>query len=357
MPEGLRELKKKEKLVYWKLVAGAQAVFRYLIYAPGRFVAWARRKTSIVFVPYTGAVSRRFQVSSLGLWLAAAAFLAFAGFAVFAAGRYAATAALLKGAERELSESRAAIDALRDSAEALTGSALQFETRLSELLAIAARRPGQAVGGPDSAGALRAADPAGALRAAGLSDLLNMPASASLASREQERLSGLSGYLDSASPGLERIAAALAGQQEIMSEIPNIWPIQGGIGHISMYFGQNEDPFSGGQWYLHNGIDISTFRVGDPIVAAADGKVIDTSYDAGLGNCVTIQHNHGFLTRYAHLRSFKVVKGQQVTQGQAVGTLGNTGKTTGPHLHYEVHLGTSVIDPLRFLNIKKAGRL
>ncbi len=64
--------------------------------------------------------------------------------------------------------------------------------------------------------------------------------------------------------------------------------------------------------------------------------------------------SHGFLPRYGHLRSIRVKKGQQVAQGQVVGTLGNTGKSTGPHLHYEVHLGTSVIDPLRFLNVRKA---
>ncbi|MFZ3109234.1 MAG: M23 family metallopeptidase, partial [Rectinemataceae bacterium] len=247
--------------------------------------------------------------------------------------------------------SGAAIDELRDSAEALTGSALKFETRLAELLAIAARKP--AVPGGSATAAV--SEGGEALQAAGLASLLDMPVTDRLAYRELERLRGLAGYLDTATPGLEQLATVLAGQKEIMSEIPNIWPIRGGAGHISMYYGQNENPFSGGQWYLHNGIDISTFRTGDPIIATADGKVIDVSYDVGLGNCVTIQHSHGFLTRYGHMRSFSVRKGQQVAQGQLLGTVGNTGKTTGPHLHYEVHLGTSVIDPLRFLNISKAG--
>lgn len=346
MPEGLREYKKKEKLLYARLVAGAGAFFRAFVTLPRRFVAWAGQKTSIVVIPHTGAVSRRLQASRFILGAAGLGLAAILGFSVFATGRHLATVAMLEASRRELAESRAAIDELRDSAEALTGSALRFETQLSGLLAIAARRKGQPAAstpGDD------------ALHAAGLSGLLNMPDSGGLAYRELQRLRGLSGYLDSAAPGLEQIATILAGQKEIMSEIPNIWPIQGGSGHISMYFGQNENPFSGGQWYLHNGIDISTFRVGDPVIAAADGKVIDASYDPGLGNCVTIQHSHGFLTRYGHLRSFRVTKGQQVVQGQPVGTLGNTGKTTGPHLHYEVHLGTSVIDPLRFLNVRRAG--
>jgi len=285
------------------------------------------------------------QPNYLAISIVACAFVALVGFAIFASTRYLAAVAMLETTRHELADSRAAIDGLRDSAEALTGSALRFETRLSDLLSIAARKQVQPVA---------AATGNEALKAAGLEDLLNMPALGGLANRELERLQGLTGYLDAAVPGLEQVATILAGQKEIMSEIPNIWPILGGAGHISMYFGQNENPFSGGQWYLHNGIDISTFRIGDTIIATADGKVIDASYDASLGNCVTIQHSHGFLTRYGHMRSFKVRKGQQVAQGQPIGTLGNTGKTTGPHLHYEVQLGTSVIDPLRFLNVRKA---
>lgn len=346
MPEGLRELKKQEKLLYARLVAGSKSFFRAFVTFPRRLFAWGSGKASIVLLPHTGSASRRFQANRFAIGAMALGFVALLGFSLFTAGRYAAVVAMLESTRHELSDSRAAIDGLRDSAEALTGSALKFETRLSELLAIAARKKGQP-------GATATGDDA--LRAAGLSGLLNMPDTGGLAYRELERLRGLAGYLDSAAPGLEQIATVLAGQKEIMSEIPNIWPIQGGIGHVSMYFGQNENPFSSGQWYLHNGIDISTFGVGNPIIAAADGKVIDVSYDAGLGNCVTIQHSHGFLTRYGHLRSFKVTKGQQVVQGQVIGTLGNTGKTTGPHLHYEVHLGTSVIDPLRFLNVKRAG--
>ncbi|MDD3982128.1 MAG: M23 family metallopeptidase [Spirochaetales bacterium] len=344
MPEGLRNYKKREKLFYVRLVAGTKAFFGGFVSIPRRIAAWLGAKTTIVFIPHSEAPSRRFGISRFLLGLAGISFIALVGFSFFAATRYTAVRIQLRIAQGRAAEASAAVDELRDGAETLMGSALRFESKLAELLAVGA--PGDLK---------QLAVPAEqALKAAGLASLLSMPASQGMAFREVERLSALSAYLDSAVPGLERIANTVAAQKDIMSEIPNIWPIQGGLGHISMYFGQNEHPFSAGQWYLHTGIDISTYRSGDPILATADGKVIDASYTAELGNSVTIQHSHGFITRYGHLRSIRIKKGQQVAQGQVIGTLGNTGKSTGPHLHYEVHLGTSIIDPLRFLNVRKA---
>ena len=345
MPEGFREYKRREKLLYAKLVSGTKAVARWVFSAPGVGFRWARRRLYIELIPESEAPSRRIRLSYCSAIVLSVFAIAIAGFSIFASGRYLIAISLLESTKKDLAETMAVVDTMRDKAEALTGSALAFETTLSDLLWVVEKKPGKE---------LSSTSGGSALSVAGLRNLLNMPGYGKLGYREIERLEGLAAYLESATPGLEKISTIISGQKEIMSEIPNIWPIQGGIGHISMYFGQNENPFSSGQWYLHSGIDISTFRQGDPIVATADGKVIATAYDPSLGNSITIQHSHGFLTRYAHLRSFRVSKGQQVSQGQVIGLLGNTGKSTGPHLHYEVHLGTSLIDPLRFLNVRRA---
>jgi murein DD-endopeptidase MepM/ murein hydrolase activator NlpD len=339
VPQGLSEYKKKEKLLYAKLVAASRTLVGWFTGAPARFLRWARRRTHIEILPESARPSWGLRLNNLSLTLLVIAVIGLGGFAIFAVSRYAYVFIDLEIARRDLAESRTMVDSLRDRVETLSGSALKFETSLSSLLATVAKKGDGAE-----------ASAAGALDVAGLSSLLNMPESGRLGNRELSRLKELTGYLDASVPDLEKVSTLLAGQKEIMSEIPNIWPIKNGIGHVSMYFGQNENPFSSGQWYLHSGIDISTFQTGDPVVATADGKVIAANYDGSLGNAITIQHSHGFLTRYGHLRSFKVTVGQQVTQGQVIGTLGNTGKTTGPHLHYEVHLGTSIIDPLRFLN-------
>lgn len=350
MPEGLRNYKKQEKLFYLRFVAvlkalwGKTAGFFVSLYSKGR------QQLSLAVIPHSEKPARSIKLSRFTLFF----LLLLAGlllvFSIASAGRYALTAAQLAAVSRERDALRDTVDRLRDGVQTLASSALKFERQMTTLQDIS--KTNGAGTGNQNVGAA-ASIQSDALHTAGLSGLLSIPDNPGLAGRELAQLEKISSFLDDSIPSVERISVLLTGQQDILTEIPNIWPIQGGIGHISMYFGQNENPFSAGVWYLHNGIDISTFRTGDVILAAADGKVIDASYDMSLGNSVTIQHSHGFLTRYGHLKSIKVKKGQVVSQGQTIGTLGNTGITTGPHLHYEVHLGTSVIDPLRFLSIKK----
>jgi murein DD-endopeptidase MepM/ murein hydrolase activator NlpD len=117
-----------------------------------------------------------------------------------------------------------------------------------------------------------------------------------------------------------------------------------------MEFGPNRHPIND-QWYLHKGIDIAD-AVGVPIVAAANGKVTEVGVDpTGYGVYVWIDHKYGFRTRYSHLQRASVSEGQEVHQGETLGTLGNTGLSTGPHLDFIIVLGTDVVDPSAFLKI------
>jgi murein DD-endopeptidase MepM/ murein hydrolase activator NlpD len=134
-----------------------------------------------------------------------------------------------------------------------------------------------------------------------------------------------------------------------ITEIPSIWPIRGGLGTVTMFFGENAHPITG-QTFFHNGIDISTYRSGDAIIATADGKVIIAEYDVEYGNLIKIEHNHGFHTLYAHMEVLRIQVGQRVQQGEIIGNIGNTGISTGPHLHYEIHLFSEVVNPLLYIN-------
>ena len=107
------------------------------------------------------------------------------------------------------------------------------------------------------------------------------------------------------------------------------------------------DPVFGGD-RMHTGVDFSTKR-GTPIYATGDGVVYDVDRNAwGYGTMVTIDHGFGYMTRYAHLQKALVRRGQQVKRGQCIGLIGNTGKTTGVHLHYEVLKNNVQIDPINF---------
>jgi len=184
-----------------------------------------------------------------------------------------------------------------------------------------------------------------------LSSLFNVKEKAQGSVKEIAELQRLTGYLENSVQPIQEIGKLLDSQNTLFSDIPSLWPIKGGIGHVSMVFGQNKHPFTG-QWYIHKGVDLSTYRSGDAILATADGQVVTVEYDPGFGNYVIIKHKHGFYTRYAHLQSFRVQRGQYVQQGQVIGYIGNTGVSTGPHLHYEVHIGSDVVDPMKYLNIK-----
>ncbi|MFZ5859876.1 MAG: M23 family metallopeptidase [Spirochaetota bacterium] len=343
MPEGLRSWKEKEKRWYSRMVQGISSGLDVVRVAVRRFFSWGRTRFVFAVIPQSEKPARKLELSRFSLIAIGVAALVFAGGAIVSISAYSAAALKASALHTQLAKANESIDKMRETTENLLSKTAQFQEKLGQIVTIV-----QSKGKPDPA---QSAD--NILKTAGLSDLILGRFSDDPVSRDVLRLEGIAGTLDNSVAALDQIANVLASQKDIMTEVPNIWPIKGNLGHITMYFGQNENPFSTGQWYLHTGIDISTNRVGDPVLATADGKVIDIHYNASLGNSITIQHSHGFTTRYGHLRGFAVKKGQRVSQGDVIGYLGNTGKTTGPHLHYEVYLGTSLIDPLRFLNIRK----
>ena len=127
---------------------------------------------------------------------------------------------------------------------------------------------------------------------------------------------------------------------------PSIWPI---IGPITSSFGQREDPVLGnGEGEFHKGIDIGAPN-GTPIVATADGVVQSAGMASGYGREVIIDHGHGTETLFGHMSGFAVVAGQSVTRGQVIGYVGHSGRTTGAHLHYEVRIRNTAVNPHKYL--------
>ncbi|HYJ89849.1 MAG TPA: M23 family metallopeptidase [Pyrinomonadaceae bacterium] len=127
--------------------------------------------------------------------------------------------------------------------------------------------------------------------------------------------------------------------------IPNIWAHEG---KINNEFGFRRNPFGGRTYEFHPGMDIDGER-GENIIAAAAGTVTKAGWQGGYGNMVEIDHGNGLITRYGHMSKLNVQTGDVVTRGQLIGFIGSTGRSTGPHLHYELRLNEHPINPRRFL--------
>lgn len=147
---------------------------------------------------------------------------------------------------------------------------------------------------------------------------------------------------------LQQIAFAPGNATAANATMPSIWPAKG---VITSTFGGREDPVYGGGAF-HEGLDIAS-DYGTPIVATAAGTVTFAGYtDGGYGNLVEIDHGNGFVTRYGHTSVVLVHAGMKVNQGQQIALMGSTGKSTGSHVHYEVVVNGSAVDPLLFLPIQ-----
>jgi murein DD-endopeptidase MepM/ murein hydrolase activator NlpD len=130
---------------------------------------------------------------------------------------------------------------------------------------------------------------------------------------------------------------------------PNLWPVEG---QVTGSFGERTDPFNG-EGAFHTGVDIAAM-VGQPVVAPADGVVQFADFMGGYGRAIVLEHGHGINTRYGHLSGFAVTPGQQVRRGEIIGFVGLSGRSTGPHLHYEVRINDTPVNPYKYLRITVA---
>ena len=133
------------------------------------------------------------------------------------------------------------------------------------------------------------------------------------------------------------------------SAAPNLWPVEG---QVTGSFGERIDPFNG-EGAFHSGVDISA-GFGQPVMAPADGVVVFADFMGGYGRAIVLDHGHGITTRYGHLANFAVISGQRVQRGDTLGYVGLSGRSTGPHLHYEVRINDTPVNPHKYLRITVA---
>ncbi len=142
----------------------------------------------------------------------------------------------------------------------------------------------------------------------------------------------------------EELHENLEGQKSLLASTPAIRPT---TGWISSTFGYRMSPFTGRREF-HRGLDIAT-REGTTVIAPADGVVTFSGKKGGLGKLLVIDHGYGKITRYGHLKKGLVRRGTQVKRGDKIGLVGNTGRSTAPHLHYEVHVNGIPVNPSKYI--------
>jgi murein DD-endopeptidase MepM/ murein hydrolase activator NlpD len=272
---------------------------------------------TIIFVPHARARFRKLTISSRFLGLAAASVAAVLLAAVAFAWAYFASARSdreYRFAMAENARLRSTTADLHQRLDGISRRMSDFEARTRRLAIVAGLTDSarQGVGGPGIA-----------------------PETAGVDWRNQSAL------LDTRLSLLEKQFSRRSAQ---IASTPTVWPVRGAV---SSGYGLRSDPFTGGS-AAHEGIDISTSR-GEPVLATADGTVLVSGWAGEYGRAIEIVHNDRYITLYGHLQETLVEEGQVVRRGDRVGLVGSTGRSTAPHLHYEVRVDGRTVNPLEYI--------
>lgn len=227
----------------------------------------------------------------------------------------------------------------RETTEALTGQIQGLQTALDDLGGRAALDPALRSAMDKLPAIVKSRAMGGSTNAdsAGMALLPSLNSPEDTFGLLRDLLQGLESRLQSVQSGVEK-------RNKLAAATPSIWPA---AGWLTSSVGSRRDPFTGGADF-HPGLDISADR-GSPVYATADGTIVHASPYSDYGNLVRIDHGFGLESRYGHLQTIAVAVGATVKRGDLIGTVGATGRATGPHLHYEVRVNDRLLNPLQFL--------
>jgi murein DD-endopeptidase MepM/ murein hydrolase activator NlpD len=296
------------------------------------------RRYTVVFVDRTSGVGRRFTIRLD--WTLASVALCFAVPVLIGLGIRWGTLAELKG----LRSNTVSLEMENTSYKAATG---ELATQLVSLQGVIDELATRAKLDPATAKAMQQLPAVVKAKAMG-GDSSARPADfmATAFASPEDTFGLLRDVLGRLESRLRTVRTDVARREALAAAIPSLWPT---IGWVSAGFGERADPFTGEPSY-HSALDISADK-GHPVVAPAAGTVESAAWSGNYGNLLVIDHGFGIKTRYGHLARFAVSAGQKVDRGALIGSVGATGRTTGPHLHYEVLANGQLIDPMDLMSV------
>lgn len=333
----LNNYKKLENHVVDDLGTQARSVGTHISSFFRRIRVFGKQRFTVMFIPHSEKKIFNFRISVFSLLFIGVLLCGILVTFFLFSTNYSGVSHLLATRSKHLNQTEANLQVLRDQINNLNKVSRVFETSLNGTM-----------------GTLGLDNNGKKLPSVG-GDLVSLNSVAEQDQgtlQEESELQNLTDMMNRSVGSLEKITSLFESHSKLLVELPTMWPVQGGVGRVTTYFGPAIHPFTH-QMYLHMGVDIA-YRPGVPIVAAADGKVVEKRYEAlGFGNYVVIRHRYGFYTKYAHMEQVYVHEGDEVKQGQIIGRMGSTGLSTGPHLHFEIRLGSEVVDPMRYLDINR----
>lgn len=275
-----------------------------------------KKYNTIIFVPHARARFRQLTISNrfLGVAVGAGALLLVAaigfGWAFFSTARQDRQYRLALAENERL---RSATSVLHKRLDGVAKQLSDFEARTRRLAIVAGLSDSvrAGLGGPSTPG---------------------------------ERTADFSGQSAQLSSQLSLLENQFSRRSELIASTPTVWPVHGAV---NSGFGVRPDPFTGLPAY-HEGVDISTPR-SEPVLATADGIVLRSGWAGEYGKAIAIAHGDRYETLYGHLEETLVTEGQKVHRGDRVGLVGSTGRSTAPHLHYEVHVDGRAVNPLEYI--------
>ena len=177
-------------------------------------------------------------------------------------------------------------------------------------------------------------------------DLMDL-ANADLVVNTTQKMDVLNRQLYIQSKSFDEVVDLCKNNDEMLKCIPAIQPVSNkNLKQTASGYGYRIDPIYKTTKF-HSGMDFSA-NIGTPVYATGDGRVVKVGWESGYGKLIKIDHGFGYMTWYAHLNDYNVRVGQKVVRGEVIGKVGNTGKSTGPHLHYEVHVKGKVVNPVNY---------
>jgi murein DD-endopeptidase MepM/ murein hydrolase activator NlpD len=336
----VNQYKKVEK----ELAEGIRKWFRSVWVATVAFLRFVvqkgKQRFTVMLIPHSEKKIFNFQISLFTLvFVTFVTGVVFIGFFVLATHFTAINEQLAK-VTRENQENKIALQDFQDEISGNRPKAKSFNDKLQKVIGILS---------DDQAKNYLSASISGSLA--------NYAGPEGSESESIRALSDLRSYMntiDKSLDPLDQIYKSLESVGEIFTNTPTYWPVKGGVGYITTRFGPDVHPIYK-TIRIHAGLDIA-LGIGVPIIATANGEVSLVSFNSELGNYIQIKHKYGFSTKYAHLQRSIVSRGQKVNRGDTIGYMGATGVVSGPHVHYEVLLGTQNLDPMYFINIKPLPR-